>query len=319
MTDKSESILTNLTSHDDIAALMLTIHHDIRDHLALNNLVDIWRRRTALIFEDIYNEEKYFNIDLSDYVPEIITTVTEFDRIRLAWAVDRYHGFPDGVWYAFEQWPTPQLQLPTFTTNTGENHDISLDLEFCPVCGTCNHHHSVFNYDHDHNTGLIRGYICRECNVYESGSYAPTPHYRELTIPRHTALAPAPDVDDFWVPWRTGHDHYMSQNIYEFYERVTRTKASSVGGRIHNTLLSRLRGDASHLTPEHYAQADALFARILPRLRLSEGKLIEFNEDSQYGAHMALMSADDPRYISRREILDLIDTAMALLPHEQDM
>lgn len=316
MTDKSERIPAHLTSHDDIAALMLTTHHDIQDHLALNNLVDIWRRRTALILEGIYSQEQYFNIDLSNYVLKIITTVTEFDRIRLAWAVDRYHGFPNGVWYAFEQWPTPQLQLPTFTANIGENHNISLDLEFCPVCGTCNQPYQLlFNYDHDHNTGLIRGYVCRKCNVYEGRSYAPTPYYPELTIADNTA----PDVDDFWVPWRTGHDHYMSQNIYEFYERVTRTKSSSVGGRIHNTLLSRLRGDASHFTPEHYAQANALFARILPRLRLDEGKLTEFNEDSHYGAHMTLISAKDPSYISRREILDLIDTAMASLPHEQDM
>lgn len=309
MTDKTERILTQLTSHDDITTLMLTTHHDIHDHLELNNLVDMWRHRTALIFERIYREEKYFNVDLGDYVPEVITTVTEFDRIRLSWAVDRYHGFPDGVWYAFERWPTPQLQLPAFTTNTGESHSIDLNLEFCPVCGTCNQpRHLLFNYDHDHNTGLIRGYICRECNVDEARSYAPIPqYYHELTIAAHIA----PDVDDFWVPWRTGHDHYMSQNIYEFYERVTRTKAHSVGGRIHNTLLSRLHDDT--------AQADALFARILPRLRLKEGKLTEFNENSHYGTHLASMIADDPSYISRQEILDLIDTAMTSITHEKDL
>lgn len=310
MTNKSEHILANLASDDDIAALMLTVYHDIHDHLELNNLVDMWCHRTALISENIYSQEKYFNIDLSGYVPEIIDTVTEFDRIRLSWAVDRHRGFPNGVWYAFEQWPTPQLQLPTFTTNTSENRNISLDLEFCPVCGTCNQpYHLLFNYDHDHNTGLIRGYICRECNVYEGRSYTPAPSYRELTIPHRTAS----DIDNFWVPWRTGHDHYMSQNIYKFYDRVTRTKSCSVGGRIHNTLLSRLRGDALHFTSEHYAQTDALFKRILPRLRLDEGKLTEFDENSQYGSRLASMFADDPSYISRQEILDLIDTAMTSL------
>lgn len=95
MTDKTERILAGFTSHDDIAALMLTTHHNIQDHLALNNLVDIWRRRTALIFEGIYSQEKYFNIDLSDYVPEIITTVTEFDRIRIAPAQSSQKDSPD--------------------------------------------------------------------------------------------------------------------------------------------------------------------------------------------------------------------------------
>ena len=314
MTNKTKRILADLASYDQITELMLTTHRDIHDHLELNNLVDMWRRRTALIFERIHGEEKYFNVDLSDYVPEVIDTVTEFDRIRLLWAVDRYRGFPNGAWYAFERWPTPQLQLPSFTTNTGESHNIDLNLQFCPVCGTCNQPYQLlFNYDHDHNTGLIRGYICRKCNVDESRSYIPTPRYPELTIADNTA----PDVDDFWIPWRTGHDHYMSQNIYEFYDRVTRTKSCSIGGRIHNTLLSRLRGDASHFTPEHYAQADALFARILPRLRLDEGKLIEFDENSQYGSRLASMFADKPNYISRQEILDLIDTAMASLAHEQ--
>lgn len=308
MTNRTEHILADLTSYDQIIELMLTTHRDIHDYLELNNLVDMWRRRTAFIFEHIYRKEKYFNVDLSDYVPEVINTVTEFDRIRLLWAVDRYHGFPDGAWYAFEQWPTPQLQLPAFTTNTGESYDINLNLEFYPVCGTSSRHHSTFNYDHDHNTGLIRGYICRECNVDEARSYAPVPqYYRELIIAAHTP----PNVDNFWIPWRTGHDHYMSQNIYEFYERVTRNKACSVGGRIHNTLLSRLHGDT--------AQANALFTRILPRLRLKEGKLTEFNEDTHYDAYLASMIADDPSYISYQEIRDLIDTAMTSLTHEKDL
>ena len=107
MTNKTERILADLASYDQITALMLTTHRDIHDYLELNNLVDMWRRRTALIFKRIHEEEKYFNIDLSDYVPEVIDTVTEFDRIRLSWAVDRYRGFPDGAWYAFERWPTP--------------------------------------------------------------------------------------------------------------------------------------------------------------------------------------------------------------------
>ena len=92
-----------------------------------------------------------------------------------------------------------------------------------------------------------------------------------------------------------------------------------MGGHIHNTLLSRLSGDEPCFTAEHHAQANALFARILPRLRLKEGKLTEFNENSRYGAHLASMVADDPSYISRQEIRDLIDAAMTSLPHKKDL
>ena len=56
--------------------------------------------------------------------------------------------------YAFLQWPPP-------ATPFADSEDLRDWQRWrCAMCGTG----PVIECDHDHRTGLVRGYLCRDCN-----------------------------------------------------------------------------------------------------------------------------------------------------------
>lgn len=90
-------------------------------------------------------------------------------------------------------WPVPAV-LPVFPDDDSAMQYLADWHERqCAVCG-CPHPEAT---DHDHRTGLIRGKLCRPCNVQEGRSDAPLyRNYRE----RHPAVILG-IVTRYWSPW----------------------------------------------------------------------------------------------------------------------
>ncbi|MEV4767780.1 endonuclease domain-containing protein [Micromonospora humida] len=47
----------------------------------------------------------------------------------------------------------------------------------CAICGA--HHPGRLVLDHDHTTALVRGYLCRSCNVREAHTFGSFERYRQ--------------------------------------------------------------------------------------------------------------------------------------------
>ncbi|MEU3613549.1 endonuclease domain-containing protein [Streptomyces sp. NPDC006872] len=61
-------------------------------------------------------------------------------------------------------WPMPDLQ--TLTEVSEDKATELLSLWQNGRCAICGHPHDSIE-DHDHTTGMVRGYLCRGCNIQE--------------------------------------------------------------------------------------------------------------------------------------------------------
>ena len=66
--------------------------------------------------------------------------------------------WPDGDYPAFMFWAPPQPDDTVFTWHPDD----------CAMCGKSRSEtRQTMHLDHDHNSFLIRGYLCMQCNIHE--------------------------------------------------------------------------------------------------------------------------------------------------------